>query len=109
MENIAVSTSEQSSTGCHRLLIAGPMTLSTARDWRQCLLAANGAAGDVELDLSGVSDIDAAGIQSLVSLRQQARNSARSLHLLAASACVREALDFCRLTEFFEIPPPARA
>ena len=94
--------------GRRRLLIAGPMTLSTAPDWRQRLQPATDAAEDMEVDLSGVSAIDASAIQSLVCLRQRARDSARRLRLLAPSTCVHEALDFCHLSEFFEIPRASR-
>lgn len=108
MENGVMVKSEARRDGGQRLLIAGPMTLSTAAHWRERLLAVDDAQGDMELDLSGVSDIDAAAIQLLVRLRQQARGASRRLRLLAPSTCVHEALDFCHLSEFFEIPRAAR-
>ncbi|MBP8133593.1 MAG: STAS domain-containing protein [Zoogloea sp.] len=104
-----MSASEQTSLGASRVVIAGEMTIYSARDWRDRLLMAMGAPGDVELDLSGVSEIDAAGIQLLVSLRLEAADSERVMRLLAVSARVAEALNFCRLTEFFSDAVPAQA
>lgn len=104
-----MSASEQSSLAASRVVIAGEMTIYSARDWRDRLLIAMSAPGDVELDLSGVSEIDAAGIQLLVSLRMEAADSERALRLLAVSARVTEALTFCRLTDFFKDVLPAQA
>lgn len=63
----------------------------------------------MELDLSGVSDIDAAGIQLLVSLRMEARALERVLRLVGISERVNEALAFCHLTEFFKDAPFAQS
>lgn len=104
-----MSASEQTRLGHSRIRIAGPMTFYTAVHWRDTLRAAMGAPGNVELDLSGVSDIDAAGIQLLVSLRMEAQASERALHLVATSERIREALAFCHLTEFFEDAPLAQS
>lgn len=103
-----MSASEQTHPGHSRVRIAGPMTIYTAAEWRDTLLAATDAAGNVELDLSGVNDIDAAGIQLLVSLRMEAQACERALSLVASSARIREALAFCHLTEFFEDAPLAQ-
>lgn len=104
-----MNASEQTSLGTSRVVIAGEMTIYTARDWRDRLLAAMAAPGDVELDMAGVSDIDAAGIQLLVSLRMEAAASERTLRLLAVSPRVTEALAFCRLTEYFRDALPGDA
>ena len=64
-----MNASDHKNLGSSHVVITGEMTIYTAREWRDELLAALAAPGDVELDLSGVSDIDAAGIQLLVSLR----------------------------------------
>ncbi len=77
-----MNASDQCNLGTSRVVIAGEMTIYTARDWRDRLLVAMSAPGDVELDLSGVSDIDAAGIQLLVSLRMEAAAADRKLRLL---------------------------
>lgn len=104
-----MNASDQCNLGTSRVVIAGEMTIYTARDWRDRLLVAMSAPGDVELDLSGVSEIDAAGIQLLVSLRMEAAAACRKLHLLDVSARVSEALTFCRLTGFFSDAPAAQA
>lgn len=104
-----MSASEQTHLGHSRVRIAGPITIYTAGKWRDALLAAMNAAGSVELDLSGVSDIDAAGIQLLVSLRMEAQACERALRLVATSERIKEALAFCHLTEFFKDAPQAQS
>lgn len=103
-----MNASEQTSLCTSRVVIAGEMTIYTAREWRDHLLASMGAPGDVELDLRDVCDIDAAGIQLLVSLRMEADATGRCLRLVAISPKVEEALAFCRLTEFFRDAPSSR-
>jgi anti-anti-sigma factor len=104
-----MNASEHTQLGSSHLAIKGEMTIYTAREWRDELLAAMAAPGDVALDLSGVTDIDAAGIQLLVSLRLEAAEGDRSFAVSAASKRVMEAFAFCRLLRFFELEPSAEA
>ncbi|GLT21240.1 anti-sigma factor antagonist [Zoogloea oryzae] len=104
-----MNASDHKNLGSSHVVITGEMTIYTAREWRDELLAALAAPGDVELDLSGVSDIDAAGIQLLVSLRLEAADGDRGFRVRAASKRVLEAFEFCRLLRFFELEPAAQA
>ena len=75
-------------------LILGPeLTIAYAAELRETLLAATAAAaGDLRLDLSGVSDFDSSGVQLLLSTRLSLQAQGHALRLVAASAAVRDAL-----------------
>ncbi len=72
----------------------GPeLTISHAATARDALFdAVRASTGDVALDLRGVTDIDSAGVQLLLSARRSLAERGDTLHLQAPSACVREAL-----------------
>src|ERR1700733_9017562 len=76
--------------------VTGEMTVYTASQIKQPLLdaIADGAAS-VELDLSGVSEFDTAGVQLLLVVHREALLSGRNLQLGAQSAIVREVLTLC--------------
>ncbi len=60
--------------------------------------------GDATLGLSGVGEIDTAGLQLLWLLRREAHASGRRLNIVAVSPAVADLLAFCRLTENFAAP-----
>jgi anti-anti-sigma factor len=72
----------------------GPeLTISHASTARDALFdAVRASTGNVALDLRGVTDIDSAGVQLLLSARRSLAERGDTLHLQAPSACVREAL-----------------
>lgn len=76
------------------VLALGPeMTIAYAADLRETLMAAtNASAGDLLLDLGGVSDFDSSGVQLLLSTRLSLQARGQALRLVAASPAVRDAL-----------------
>jgi anti-sigma B factor antagonist len=76
--------------------VTGEMTVYTAGQIKEPLLEAiaEGSA-DVQLDLSGVSELDTAGVQLLLLIRRAALVSGRNLQLGAESAIVRDVLTLC--------------
>jgi len=75
-----------------QLQIVGEMTVQCAESVRaQWLELADGAP--VRLDLSGVTEIDTAGLQLLLSARRAAAARGRVLTIVAASEAVREVLE----------------
>ncbi|MGA8007785.1 MAG: STAS domain-containing protein [Thiomonas sp.] len=58
----------------------------------------------VELQLAEVDEIDAAGVQILLSAKQQASNLEHSLKLTAHSPAVIDALELCGLLAYFGDP-----
>jgi anti-sigma B factor antagonist len=73
--------------------VTGDMTVYTASQIKQPLVdaIADGPA-EIQLDLSGVSDIDTAGVQLLLMVQREAMVSGRNLQFVAASNIVREVL-----------------
>lgn len=85
----------------HRLQIAGDMTIYTALELKQQLVASLTAGPALEVDLSAVSELDTAGLQQLVLARRQAMRSGRPWRLVAMSAAVQEVLALLRLEDYF--------
>ncbi len=82
------------------LRIEGELTIQRALELKDALLA---SPPPDELDLSGVTDIDTAGVQLLMLARREAQAAQRSLRLVAPSAAVSELLDMLKLP-LFEAP-----
>ncbi|MBE7421480.1 MAG: STAS domain-containing protein [Zoogloeaceae bacterium] len=83
-------------SGDCRLHLDGEMTVATAAALRDEMLAALPAeeAAEVELDLSGVSEIDTAGLQLLLQLK---RRCGARLRLVNHSPAVLQILDLSRV------------
>ncbi|MEJ7138406.1 STAS domain-containing protein [Amphibiibacter pelophylacis] len=68
------------------LAIQGDLTIYRAAELRQTLLTALAQPGDtLALDLSGVTELDSAGLQLLLSARRTAQAGGRTLDFLAPS------------------------
>lgn len=93
---------EKTAAGC-RLHIEGEMTVSSAAAVRDEILAAlpAGSEDEVEVDLSGVSEIDTAGLQIMLQLK---RKCGARLRLLNHSPAVLQILDLSRLGAQFGDP-----
>lgn len=76
----------------------GELTIYRALEHFEALRAMRSArAAVLRLDLSGVSEIDSAGLQLLLLLRKSAAAEGGALCITSASAAVRELLEFCNL------------
>lgn len=87
-----------------RIGIAGELTIYTALELKDELLAGLSASEELELDLSEVGEIDAAGLQLLVMIKQQAAVSGKALRFTRHSPVVLELLDLSGLAGFFGDP-----
>lgn len=87
----------------NRLHIVGEMTVSSAAAIRDEILAALPASGadEVEVDLSGVSEIDTAGLQIMLQLK---RRCGTRLRLINHSPAVLQILDLSNLGAQFGDP-----
>jgi anti-anti-sigma factor len=72
----------------------GPeLTIAFAAAWHEALVDAVGAnAGELTLDLRGVTDFDSAGVQLLLATQRSLAAQGRALRLLDPSAAVRDGL-----------------
>ncbi len=76
--------------------VTGEMTVYTASQIKQPMLEAIASGpANVQLDLSGVSEFDTAGVQLLLLGYREARVSGRTIELGAESKIVHEVLNLC--------------
>ena len=88
-----------------RLPIEGELTVFAVHALREQMLAALAGDAGVTIDLSGVSEVDGAGIQLLVSALREARQRGVAFTLSEPSAVVAEALALIDLTGHFDAAP----
>ena len=82
----------------------GELTIYRADEIKSLLLAALAEPGDLELDLSGVSEIDTAGLQLLMLAKKTALTGFTALHLVGHSAAVVEVFELLDLAGYFGDP-----
>jgi anti-anti-sigma factor len=85
-------------------VLAGELTIYTAQELKGQLLAPFDQCADLEIDLAGVSEIDSAGLQLLILLKQESLARGKTLRLTGHSPPVLEILDLCKLESFFGDP-----
>jgi len=88
------------------LLIGGSFTIFEVAYYKPQLLAAlEQAEHELELDLSGVEEIDTAGLQLLLLTRQEALRYGKQCLFSNASAAVQKVLDLLHLqADFLNTP-----
>ena len=87
-----------------RIALASDATIVNAVAMHAQLLAALGSASDIEVDLSQVTEIDSAGLQLLISAKQEAAVLQKRLSFAGHSPAVLETLDLCDLSAHFGDP-----
>ena len=90
--------------GVRKVRIAGEMTIYSAAESKQELLWKLDGANQIEIDLSGVSELDSAGLQLLILLKQEAGRQGKTLRLLAHSLAVLEVFTLLRADTLFGDP-----
>ena len=94
----------QTVDGVSQLRIAGEMTIYTAAELKAELMIHMAQPGDLEIDLSEVSELDSAGLQLLILAKREALREERSVHLTGHSRAVLDVLDICNLAPYFGDP-----
>ncbi|MDO8775434.1 MAG: STAS domain-containing protein [Burkholderiaceae bacterium] len=94
-------TVERAEGGLCRIAVEGEMTIYAAQALKDELLAPLAQCETVELDLSGVSEIDSAGLQLLIMAKAEAQERGKVLSITGHSQAVLEILDLCDLEGFF--------
>ncbi len=87
-----------------RVELVGSMDIYAAGELHQRLLELLRTRQRLELDLSGVDEIDTSGVQLLMSTKRAAAAQGRALSLVAHSPAVLETLELCQLLGFFGDP-----
>jgi anti-sigma B factor antagonist len=97
-----IRTRMNGTQGC--LAIEGEMTIYTAEALKERLMGALLECTEIELDLSGVTEIDSAGQQLLVLAKLESMIDNKTLRLVRHSPAVVEVIDLCGLAGFFGDP-----
>jgi anti-sigma B factor antagonist len=84
-----------------RIAIEGEMTIYRAADLKVELLEALRKTRVLEIDLSGIIELDTAGLQVLMLVKQAAAADQRELRLLQHSPAVMEIFEMLDLVAFF--------
>lgn len=94
--------------GVTQVRVDGAMTIYEAARDRQDLLAALRARVPLAVDLSGVEEIDTAGVQLLVLARREAARNGLAFLVTSVSLAAAEALGRYGFGEDLELLGPAR-
>jgi anti-sigma B factor antagonist len=84
--------------------IDGALTIYEAQAAKEVLVDALGAAAELDIDLSQVTEIDTAGMQLLVLLKREAQQRGKPLTLSAHSQASLDVIDRYNLGGYFGDP-----
>lgn len=85
--------------------ITGELTIYRAAELKEFLLQAlDQSSGLLDIDLSGVTEMDVAGLQVLMMAKQAAMARQRDLHLVNHSPAVVEVFEILNVAAFFGDP-----
>lgn len=87
-----------------KLALEGEMTIYSAAARKTDLLAFLDSADELEINLAEVSEIDTAGLQLLVLIKQEAKRAGKKLHFSLHSKAVLELLELANLVALFGDP-----
>lgn len=87
-----------------QLRVEGEMTIFRAAELKETMLAALEMANTLEVNLSGVTEFDTAGVQLLMLAKKTAQAAERELRLTGHSPAVLEALELLHLVSYFGDP-----
>jgi len=86
------------------LYLSGELTIYHAAEVKPSLVAMLRTKNELEIDLSGVSEIDTAGLQLLMLAKKETDRSGKKLRLISHSPSVLELMDLYNLAGFFGDP-----
>ncbi len=87
---------------CH-LAIEGEMTIYTAAELKN-EITPHLSEPQIEINLSGVSEMDSSGLQLLILAKRETQRDERVLHLTGHSQAVLDVLDICNMAAYFGDP-----
>lgn len=86
------------------IAVEGELTIYTVTELKDKFLGGLLTNDELELDLSNVSEIDGAGLQLLVMVKQSALSLEKKFRIIGHSPVVAELLDLSGLSGFFGDP-----
>jgi anti-anti-sigma factor len=101
---------EELECGTPVVSVSGEVDIDTARTLEQTLFdVAENRTGEVIVDLTNCSFVDAKGVRALVTTRARLDRSGRPLALVLSNANVVKVLELTHFDELFEIYPSLAA
>jgi len=87
-----------------QLSIAEEFTIYHALELKTALLDALATTDELELNLSGVGEMDTAGLQLLMLLKKEAQRNGKCARIVAHSRSVSAVIELCNLAAEFGDP-----
>jgi anti-anti-sigma factor len=81
--------------------VEGEMTIFMAQELREAIMPVIAQNDEIEIDLSRVTEMDAAGMQLMVSAKLEAILRGKTLRYVGHSKPVLDMIDLCDLGSFF--------
>lgn len=100
---MSITITQSDKAPCH-WQIEGEMTIFNAMELKGELLKPLCQCAELELDLAGVSEMDAAGMQLLILAKREGKAQGRTVVFRNHSPAVLEVMDLCQLEGFFGDP-----
>ncbi len=100
---------EKNNGVCH-MRVEGDMTIYNAVEFKQAFMANLHGCEEVEINLSGVGELDTAGFQLLLLAKREASAHGKKVRLIAHNTATLEVLDLYNMAGYFGDPvvmPPA--
>ena len=94
----------ETTSGRCRAIVRGNMTIYEAAADKPVLLDALAKPGDVEIDLSAVSEMDTAGLQLLILAERESLKAGKRLSIVGHSESSLDVLDRYNLVSYFGDP-----
>ncbi len=99
-----MATAKKRKNAQSTLRIEGELSIYRAAELKQVLLGALEQTDELEVDLSGVTEFDTAGVQILMLAKKHALSKQRDLRLVAHSPAVLDVFELINLAAYFGDP-----
>ena len=99
-----MAISIETNNGVCRLRVEGEMTIYNAAEFKHAFLANLPGCVEMEINLSGVSEMDTAGFQMLLVAKREAVVYGKKLCLVAHSPATLDVLDLYNMAGYFGDP-----
>ena len=99
-----MTTSQNAGDGVAVIHVEGEMAIYRAAELKNSLCAALMQNATLEINLAAVTELDTAGVQILVMLKQMAEGNNKGLRLVAHSEAVSNVFDLLNLATYFGDP-----
>ncbi len=84
-----------------RAILDGELTIYSATDVKDALMGELQRCQEMEIDLSGVEEVDTAGFQVLILAKREAAKALKTLRMVAHSPATLEVLELLDMSAYF--------